>query len=80
VAIKAMRETYKGRKLLVKRGREWGMLETYVNGVIVGTPCGARQEAAERELVGLRAWVDLVDERRLTEPDAFGPHWYIGAP
>ena len=72
-----LRETYKGRKLIVKRGREYGHLTTVVNGVVLGNTI---TRDAEREMTSLRAWVDAADERRLTEPDAYSAHWYVGAP
>jgi hypothetical protein len=75
------RETYKGRKLLVKRNpREWGTLVSFVNGEPLGTPYGGTQADVEREMASLRGWVDAADERRITEPDAYPAHWYIGAP
>ena len=71
-----IRETYKGRKLVVKRGRQYGYLTTLVNGVVLGHTI---TRDADREMRSLRAWVDAADERRLTDPDAYPAHWYIGA-
>lgn len=75
MTVKAGRRTYKGRRLLVKRGREWGKLEAFVNGVSVGHPYGSTQAAVERELDQLERNVDFADGR----PGAFGPEWYQGA-
>ena len=80
MAIKARREIYKGRKLVVKRSpQKWGYVESYINGQILGVIAGVSQDAADRELASLRAWVDAADERRLTEPDAYPAHFYVGA-
>jgi hypothetical protein len=77
---RSRREMYKGRKLQVKKHREWGVLATYVNGHLHGIPYGTTQAAIDRELESLRRWVDAADERRLTDPTSFEPHWYEGAP
>jgi hypothetical protein len=78
--MRPLRETYKGRRLLVKKAKEWGYLESYINGETLGRPMGRTPEAMERELASLRGWVDAADERRLTDPTAYPAHYYEGAP
>lgn len=75
-----LRETYKGRRLLVRKAKEWGYLESFINGEVLGRPMGATPGAMEREMASLRSWVDIADERRLTDPTAYPAHFYDGAP
>lgn len=75
-----LRDTYKGRRLLVKRAPAWGLLDTFVNGQMHGRTTGHGREAEARELESLRRWVDFADEKRKADPSAFPAYWYEGAP
>lgn len=74
------RETYKGRKLIVKTDRKAQRTTALVNGEVVWSVMGAGPEIVAREAKSLRGWVDAADAR-LAEGDAraYGAHWYIGA-
>jgi len=65
-------ETYKGRKLKVARGREWGTLTGSVNGTPVSWPI-SRDEAAV--LADLRNQVDWID-REPVDGARWGAEWY----
>jgi hypothetical protein len=82
MAIKPIRETYKGRKLLVKRcTREWGRLSTFINGEHIFNPLGITQEAAEQQMAQLKRDIDFADRWRAAgEADRFPAHWFAGAP
>lgn len=64
-----MRESYKGRKLVVRlgKGRTQDRIESYVNGQIIGFAYG---KDAEREMDQLRRLVDEADKR----PEAYGDY------
>ena len=61
-------ETYKGRKLQVKQGREWGTLVCTVNGGEPLNETGLDEQAA---MGHLRAWIDMVDR----DPVVDGGKW-----
>lgn len=65
-------ETYKGRKLKVKKGREWGTLTGFVNGTPVTWPAG-RDESAVLEQ--LKRDVDHID-REPVDGGRWGAEWY----
>jgi hypothetical protein len=64
------RETYKGRKLIVKigHGRDYGFRFTYVNGQLIGQT----SQTPERALAQLRRDVDAAD----TRPEAYAEYWF----
>lgn len=71
-------ETYKGRKLQVKRHRNvsgYVRTETYVNGEKIGSLLGWSEKQAESEMATLRGYVDDADAR----PGAYGSYMYEGA-
>ena len=65
-------ETYKGRRLRVQRGCDWGTLRVMVNGQLVATPLG-RDEA--QALAQLRRDVDFID-REPVNGNRWDAHWY----
>jgi len=65
-------ETYKGRRLKVKKGREWGTLVGTCNGTPVTWPV-SRDEAAAMD--GLRGQVDWID-REPVNGARWGAEWY----
>lgn len=60
-------ETYRGHKLTVRKGREWGYLHVLINGHTLGFPHGTTNEQAARELVTLR---NIVTDA-IARPDAY---------
>ncbi len=64
-------ETYRGVKLKVKKGREWGRLARFVNGVPWGEGIGTDEVKA---LQSMRGYVDGAIER----PDAYPDYWKPG--
>ncbi|GIH26011.1 hypothetical protein Aph01nite_43210 [Acrocarpospora phusangensis] len=64
-------ETYRGVKLKVKKGREWGYLTYFVNGVSWGDHLGRDEEKA---LASMHGYVDMAIER----PADFEPYWQPG--
>jgi hypothetical protein len=66
-------ETYKGRKIRVRKGREWGTVAATVNGVGVSTACcyGDQAKAAGQ----IRAQVDHID-REPVNGERWGAEWY----
>jgi hypothetical protein len=56
-------ETYRGHKLRVAKGTEWGRLHVWVNGWDGGQPYGRTNGDAARELRSLRSTVDDAYER-----------------
>lgn len=67
------RQVYKGRDLEVKKGKEWGTLETYVNGQLVSTPSGRTPEQVQQQLSQLQRNVDAADEPGADYGDYFKP-------
>ena len=65
-------ETYKGRKLKVKKGREWGTLVGTVNGTPATWPIGSDEAKC---LADLRTWIDYID-REPVNGERWGAHWY----
>lgn len=65
-------ETYKGRKLKVTKGREWGTLVGTCNGTPVAWPI-SRDEAACMQ--GIRSQIDWIDERPV-DGGRWGTEWY----
>ena len=65
-------ETYRGRKLRVRKGREWGTLDATVNGVATLTLTGCDEAAV---LTQLRADIDWID-REPVNGDRWGAEWY----
>ena len=65
-------ETYKGRKLKVKKGREWGTLIGTVNGTPATWPTG-RDEAAA--MAAMRSQIDYID-REPVNGERWGAEWY----
>lgn len=78
---RARAETFRGRRLVTKRGREWGTIVQTLNGEPVGGESNGWNAAQlDRAAAGLRRTVIAADERRITDPDAYPAHWYRGAP
>jgi hypothetical protein len=65
-------ETYRGRKLKVKKGREWGTLVGTVNGTPVTWPM-SRDEAAC--LAQIKAQIDWIDQEPVNGA-RWGAEWY----
>jgi hypothetical protein len=81
--MRALVETFRGRKLRTCKGTEWGTVSTFVNGhpVAVNTSAhGSGPEGLARAAEQLRRDVIAADERRITDPDAYPAAWYAGAP
>jgi hypothetical protein len=64
-------ETYRGVKLKVKKGREWGSLARFVNGQPWASFTGTDEAKALQEMHG---YVDGAIER----PDAYPDYWKPG--
>ena len=64
-------ETYRGVRLKVRKGSQWGRLAHYVNGLPWGEWEG-RDEAAA--LAGMHGYVDDAIER----PEAYADYWQPG--
>ena len=60
-------ETYRGHKITVRKGREWGTLHVLINGHTLGHPYGRTNADALRELRYLRSYVDDA----IARPDAY---------
>ena len=66
-------ETYKGRKIRVKRGREWGTVAATVNGAHAATSnCYGDQAKAVEQI---RAQIDFVDLEPVNG-ERWGAEWY----
>jgi hypothetical protein len=65
-------ETYRGRTLKARKGREWGTVLVTCNGADVGSPTGTDLSKA---LDGAKAWIDLID-REPVNGDRWSAHWY----
>lgn len=72
-------EVYNGRKISVRVDPKRGQVLSYVNGHLLGSTYGTTPEVATRELRILRAWIDMADERRRSDPTAYPDHFYEGA-
>lgn len=72
-------ETYNGRRIAVQIDRRRGAVLSFVSGRPLGLVYGTTSEIAARELRALRSWIDMADERRPTDPNAYPPHFYEGA-
>lgn len=66
-------ETYKGRKLRVKKGREWGTLACTINDGPSLSETSLDEQAA---MTHLRAWVDLVDRDPVVDGSRWGAYMY----
>lgn len=81
--MRALVETFRGRKLRTCKGTEWGTVSTFVNGHPVSvnaTTYGSGPEGLARAAEQLRRDVVAADERRTTDPDAYPAEWFTGAP
>ncbi|WP_214103216.1 hypothetical protein [Acrocarpospora catenulata] len=65
-----LRETYKGRKVVIKKGRDWGTVAVHINGV----HCWARVCTAEAALAQAKRDIDFVGEE--IDGASWGPEWY----
>jgi hypothetical protein len=72
-APEVIRETYKGRVLLVTKGRERGTLVCTVNGYTLDRPAG-RDEG--RAMASLRSWIDLVDRDEVVDGGRWAAEMY----
>ena len=68
-------DTYHGRKLRVKKGREWGTLDGFVNGHSKMTAYGRAGVDEARLLASLRTEIDFID-REPVNGDRWGAEWY----
>ena len=66
-------ETYKGRKIKVSKGREWGTLRVLVNSVDTGSRTGTDERAP---LADVRATIDLIDQDPMPDGSRWGAEWY----
>jgi hypothetical protein len=66
-------EIYKGRKLRVKKGREWGTLACTINGTYSLNETGLDEQAA---MGHLRAWIDMVDRDPVVDGGRWAPEMY----
>ncbi len=76
-------EVFRGRKLRTQKGREWGTVSTFVNGLasdVNASRFGAGAEGLDKAAEQLRRDVIAADERRVTDPAAYPAEWYAGAP
>lgn len=73
-------ETYKGRKLKVKKGKEWGTLEAWVGGGFAMGATGSTPESMDRLMDTLRLTVDFADRKELVCPGSYDAHWFNGRP
>ena len=64
-------ETYRGTHLKVKKGRHWGNLEHFVNGVSWGDWYADSEESA---LKAMHGYVDAA----IADPDSFADYWQPG--
>ena len=69
-----LRETYRGRKLTARKGkdRDWGKVLVTCNGETVAEPATCDLQAA---LNGVRAQIDFID-REPVNGDRWAAHWY----
>ena len=65
-------ETYRGRKLKVKKGREWGTLVGTVNGTPATWPTSRDETAA---IQNMRSQIDYID-REPVDGNRWGAEWY----
>jgi hypothetical protein len=68
-----IRETYKGRKIVVKKGRNWGTLSATVNGEYGSERIGSTEEAVASDV---RATIDFIDRDPVPDGSRWGAHWY----
>jgi hypothetical protein len=67
-------EKYKGRKIRVKKGREWGTVAATINGAWAPTGgCGSDQDKAVQ---GIRDMIDFVDRDPVPDGSRWGAEWY----
>jgi hypothetical protein len=74
------RESYKGRKLEAKRGdtRHPLQTQTLVNGHPLGHVTGTGPDAERKAIEQLRRNIDAVDERNVTDPNAYPAYMQAG--
>lgn len=66
-------ETYRGRKLRVTKGSEWGTVDATVNGeYALAAACGSDQARAIQQL---RATIDFIDQEPVNG-DRWAAKWY----
>ena len=68
-----IRETYKGRKLTARKGREYGTAVVTCGGEPVSWPVTTDLAKA---LADVRAWIDFVDRDPSVDGDRWAAHWY----
>jgi hypothetical protein len=66
-------ETYEGRKLTARRGREWGTTAVAVNGQTVASALSTDLRGA---LAGVRETISLIDREPFINGDRWAAHWY----
>jgi hypothetical protein len=67
-----IRETYNGRKLIARKGSEWGRFEVTCNGQLVSFGTGRDLAPA---LGPVRRQIDAIDAEPVNG-DKWGPWWY----
>jgi hypothetical protein len=71
-----LRETYKGRKLMVKKGREWGTMVGFVNGQSAVSSYGSGPKGERKALDSMRATIDFIDRDPSVDGGRWGHYWY----
>jgi hypothetical protein len=66
-------ETYRGRKIQARKGREWGTALVTVGGEPASWPMTTDLQAA---VDGVKATIDFVDREPFVNGDRWGAHWY----
>ena len=56
-------ETYRGYKIRLKRGREWGTFEVSIGGESLSSPYGRTNADALSQIRGARGYIDMSHER-----------------
>jgi hypothetical protein len=65
-------ETYRGRKIKARKGREWGTILLTCNGEDIGSRDGTDLSKA---VASVKAWIDFIDLKPVNG-DRWSAHWY----
>lgn len=66
-------ETYRGRKLQARKGKQWGTAEVACNGVPVAWPTTRDMQGA---LDSAKATIDFIDRDPSVDGGRWGAEWY----
>lgn len=66
-----IRETYKGRKIQIGKGKEWGYVNVKLNGTSLGDHPGTEAAA----LAWVTGWIDTIDSKPV-DGDRWSAEWY----